>query len=386
MKILYVTRPSFADCDFPLIKAFQQKGIDITVLFMLAPYSLRSTLFNINKQINKTAILPAISYPEIAWFGKYLNLDKVLVMNRIRSTRFSYSYLLETILLRRFIKNGNFDIVHFVEVFNIKRSGLYRLKKVLVSTVHDPVLHSDEKNYEKENRFRKAVLPLYNGFVLLNQNQKQSFTDYYGLFNKPILDNRLGVYECMRLFPTDQINRDPYNILFFGNIRPYKGLEYLCEAMKRVCKEIPRATLTIAGSGSFYFDISSYMKEAAIEIENRFITTSELATYLAKCSLCVCPYTDATQSGVIMTAFSMGVPVVATNVGGLSEMITHNENGILVPPKDSKALSEAIISILNNQERLSSFSNSIERDYYHGSKSWDSICDKYITFYQQLIK
>ena len=62
------------------------------------------------------------------------------------------------------------------------------------------------------------------------------------------------------------------NVLFFGRISPYKGIEYLCEAMMRVREHIPDATLTIAGNGNIYFDISPYEKQEWIDIQNKYIS------------------------------------------------------------------------------------------------------------------
>lgn len=69
----------------------------------------------------------------------------------------------------------------------------------------------------------------------------------------------------------------------------------------------------------------------------------EFVGLLQNCALSVCPYTDATQSGVIMTSYSLCKPVVATNVGGLGEMVEEGKTGTLVPPKNVAALSDAIM-------------------------------------------
>ena len=123
----------------------------------------------------------------------------------------------------------------------------------------------------------------------------------------------------------NDIEEESQNVLFFGRISQYKGVEYLCEAMKIVQKALPNATLTIAGGGKFYFDISEYENLPYIKIINRYVGMEELAMHLSKCAISVCPYTDATQSGVIMTCFSLCKPVIATNVGGLGEMVENHQ-------------------------------------------------------------
>ena len=176
-----------------------------------------------------------------------------------------------------------------------------------------------------------------------------------------------------------------HNVLFFGRISPYKGLEYLCKAMVKVKEQVPDATLTIAGGGKMYFDISSYEKKEWVKIINRYVGMEELAGLLQNCSLTVCPYTDATQSGVIMTSYSLCKPVIATNVGGLGEMVEDGKTGLLVPPKNIDALANAIISLLNDEDTLNQMAKDIKNDYFVGEKSWKVIAEKYIQFYKTIV-
>ena len=374
-----------ADNDIPLIRAYQQKGLDITVLFLLAPHQMNVTLFHIKKQVPKNAVIPATSYPELKVFDGYIDLKKVFVSNRTVSTSRSLSYYIETWNIRRFIAKGDYDLIHAINFLGRKRVGLYKQFKPWVTTVHDPLPHSDSGDLRKKNLARVLLLKHSDGVVLLNNKQKEEFCEKYQVPNEKVLVNKLGVYECMDLFPTDHVEKDPYNILFFGNIRPYKGLQYLCEAMRKVRTEVPQARLTVAGNGDLYFDINPYLEEGFVDLVNRYISMEELSMMLSRTSLCVCPYTDATQSGVIMTAYSKMVPVIASDVGGLSEMVENEKYGLLVPPCNVETLADAIISLLKNQTRLHQMSENIRNDYFVGNQSWSHIADNYIVFYKRLI-
>ena len=129
------------------------------------------------------------------------------------------------------------------------------------------------------------------------------------------------------------------------------------------------------------YDISEYENLPYIKIINRYVGMEELAMYLSKCAISVCPYTDATQSGVIMTCFSLCKPVIATNVGGLGEMIENGRTGILIPPKDINALASSIIELLSDNEKCNKLKENIKNDFYHADKSWNKIVDKYIDIY-----
>ena len=155
--------------------------------------------------------------------------------------------------------------------------------------------------------------------------------------------------------------------------------------MKKVKEQVPDATLTIAGGGEMYFDIALYQKQDWVEVINRYVGMEELAGLLQNCALSVCPYTDATHSGVIMTSYSLCKPVVATNVGGLGEMVEDGKTGALVPPKNVAALSDAIIALLKDEAKREKMADNIRNDYFVGDKSWKVIAEKYIEFYKKIL-
>lgn len=385
MKLLYISTPCFADCDFPLIKELQRKGVDVTYLILLPPFQLKSTLFNIKKQIPRTGIFPATEYDELKLYENYMDMHKVLVANRTGKSGYSLSFMKHRYDLYRFIKKGNFNIMHTDVMFSSSFGFIYRMGVKCVQTVHDPFPHSGETNRRKNSAYRN-VMANAKYFVLLNNKQKDDFCSTYGISPELVFINRLGVYDNIKNFVKSNQTTIKNNILFFGRISPYKGVEYLCEAMKIVRQAVPDATLTIAGGGRMYFDIEPYKQLEYIEVRNHYVGMEELAALLSRCTLSVCPYTDATQSGVIMTSFSLYKPVVATNVGGLGEMIEDGKSGLLVPPKNPKALAEAIISLLQDETKLSSMTDYIRQAYEQGNRSWNAIADKYIEYYQELME
>lgn len=382
MKLLYLSSPFFADCDFPLIKAFQQKDIDVTYLILLSPFALKSTLFNIQKQLPKTGIFPASAYPEIKIYADYLNLDKVFVSNRTNKKSYSWSYWKETFLLSHFIKSRKFDVIHTSLYFTGFRRWFYKLNHSFVTTHHDPFPHTGEKKHKQKKIYRWANSHSV-GLVILNKKQLADFCNVYNIAPEKVLVNKLGVYDIIRTFKVTSTPK-PHNILFFGRISPYKGIEYLCEAMKIVRKAIPDATLTIAGGGQMYFDIEPYQSLGYFEFRNRYIDMYELAELISRCSFVVCPYTDATQSGVVMTSFALGKPVVATNVGGMGEMVEEGKSGKLIPPKDTESLARAILTLMKDDGILKTMRDYVIQRYYYGEDSWSAIADRYIDFYNKI--
>lgn len=384
MKVLYLSTPSFADCDFPMVREFQRRGIDVTYLILLPPFMLKSTLFDIRRQIPKTGIFPATDYEEIKVYESYMKMDKVFVANRTGRNSLSISYWKHKLDLFFFLKKNQFDIIHSDYLAGSGMKFLFGLSKKWVQTFHDPFPHSGESTKWKDDAYR-ITLSKADCFVLLNERQKAKFCADYGISPDRIFINRLGIYDNIQKFVHPEICPIKNNILFFGRISPYKGVEYLCEAMTKVRERIPDATLTIAGGGNFYFDIEPYRQSGYIEVRNHYVGMEELAELLNRCELTVCPYTDATQSGVIMTSYSLGKPVVATDVGGLPEMIEDGKTGLLVPPRDSDSLADAIVRLLTDRNKLLSMSSYIKKQYTTGIKSWSGIVDNYIRLYNTIL-
>jgi glycosyltransferase involved in cell wall biosynthesis len=136
-------------------------------------------------------------------------------------------------------------------------------------------------------------------------------------------------------------------VLFFGYVRRYKGLDTLLEAWPRVRARRP-ATLVVAGE--FYEDPEPYRRlaraaggEPGVRLLDRYLPDAEVEAVFKAADVVVLPYRSATQSGVTHVAFALGVPVIITDVGGLSETVKEGETGLVVPPEDPEALAEAIV-------------------------------------------
>ena len=92
MKILFLSTPSFADCDIPLVRTMQAKGYDVTYLLMLAPHNLQYTIIDIKKLYPKTGVFTSNVYPELKAFEGYLDMDKFFVANRTNNKSFRHAY------------------------------------------------------------------------------------------------------------------------------------------------------------------------------------------------------------------------------------------------------------------------------------------------------
>lgn len=174
-------------------------------------------------------------------------------------------------------------------------------------------------------------------------------------------------------------------MLFYGRISPYKGVEYLIEAALLARAQLPELKVIIAGKPTYSLDTKSIEQDRTFEFLNGYIPNQQLAHLIHRSALIVCPYTDATQSGVIMTAYAFHKPVLATSVGGIPEMVEDGKTGRLVPPRDANALAEALVALLQNPSSLRQMQTNLKELNGSGRLAWDRIAQKTQSVYQQAI-
>ena len=385
MTIVYYSTPWFMDCDLPLVKAMIEQGNTVYYIMVVSPSSANATLLNNCKLFEDYSIHHAVEYDCLNIFKNYINIDNFFIVNIPKEGLRSFKAIVNLWCLHRkvlsFIRSFNPDVYH---VSGIQRTfeylKAYALKKSLVTTMHDPIPHDLSSVSKVKYKTAKMFFRLPKKIILLNNQQTKAFCQRYQIDKERIAYSRLGVYECTKLFASLENSRKFSYVLFFGRIQQYKGVELLIRAMRIVHEYCPELKLVIAGKGN----INETWDESYIEVNNRFIESNELANMLRFCEFTICPYLSATQSGVVTTAFSMEIPVIATNVGGMKESVKDGETGLLVEPNNEKKLAEAIILLHKNQEMRNSFIDNIKRENSEGIFSWKRIASIYSNIYKQL--
>ena len=384
MKIIYYSQSFLTDTDFPLIKAFRDHHLDVSYYLPLPLRFRQCVLFRLNKPILRLGIVKASEIPELQIYKDYIDLEKLhLILGSNRFLPLSWIVWIRVLLM---MKKEKADIVHVAWYFsNIYERFLFkfRLGRMNVMTIHDPFSHSGLKNKIREERQRLRTFKWADRFVILNNKFTDTFSDYYNIPHNKIFISKFGPLDELRYIAPTPTSIDGDYILFFGFISPYKGLEYLLEAMNVVRQQYPQLKVVIAGGGPLYFDATPYQSEQFIWL-HRFVDVSELAGLLSKALFVVCPYKDATQSGVVQMSYTMGVPVVASDVGALSETIEDHVTGLLVPPCDSMALAEKIIYLYTNEEKLKQMQNHINT-VWRKKQSWDDIVNDYLKVYHSFV-
>ena len=136
-------------------------------------------------------------------------------------------------------------------------------------------------------------------------------------------------------------------LLFFGYIRKYKGLDVLLDALALLAGRLEVALLVV---GEFYDDERHYRERIrvldigkSVTVRADYVPNDDVKYYFSAADAVVLPYTSATQSGIAQIAYNFDLPVIASAIGGLPEVVRDGETGLLVPPGDPAALADTIV-------------------------------------------
>lgn len=372
MKVAYISTPHLADCDIPLIGELQKK-INLFYFLKVSESTKRLTLIKIESLKKRGGVYPASDFPELAYLANDIDLSKTYIVNLPGKHDWSISNLFAIFRMVCFILHLKINIVHLTWPPRYGEFFTYLLRKRIVITMHDPLPHSSEDTWL--NRFHRNVcFRLLDDFILLNETQKEEFIKTYHMGAKCVALSHLSTYTNLRNIKPQKPDVSNY-ILFYGGISSHKGIEYLCEAMDEICKKYPDMKLVVAGKGKIYFDLNQYAiyNNGHLVLLNRYLDDTELVGLIRSSLFVVCPYVDATQSGVIMSAFALNKPVIATNVGALPTMVKNGQYGTIVPPRDAAALVTAIDTLIGNPQKIEVMTENIKHDYSKGKYSWNAI-------------
>jgi glycosyltransferase involved in cell wall biosynthesis len=146
---------------------------------------------------------------------------------------------------------------------------------------------------------------------------------------------------------------EPGYLLFVGRLRIRKGVEVLLEALRELRKRVPGAVLRIAGNGEHRDRLERRTAELELGSAVAFLGTCDAArvrTLLRGAAALVVPSTYEGMPLVVLEAMEAGVPVVASRVSGIPEVVVDGETGWLVPPEDPEALARALEEVLTEPE------------------------------------
>jgi glycosyltransferase involved in cell wall biosynthesis len=304
-------------------------------------------------------------------------------------------WLARAFWLRRHILRFSPDVIHMQESpDNVAYLSVRLLQSSipLVLTVHDHIPHSGASisrlgaYYIKDTRRRCDAVVVHGDRIA---KEYAELEDGAGKLIFPVHHGILGVNQICdnEMSAGVAANGGAGNpILFFGRMEPYKGLGVLLEACDMLRSTGVEFELTVAGRGEDLLKHRSSIEQRPwVKLIDRFIPADEVSKLFKSTKVVVLPYTDATQSGVAAIALAHGIPVVASAVGGIPEVVIEGRTGLLVPPCDPLALSRAIGQLLRDEQKTQELGRSAA-EFARQHLSWTKIASATTKVYEAVVR
>lgn len=235
---------------------------------------------------------------------------------------------------------------------------------------------------------RRLLAAFADGFVTLSHTVFQEVTAAMPVI--PVLPLFHPIYEPEEETPSKHDARQALHLeaespvlLFFGYVRPYKGLDILLRAMPDILQREPALRLVVAGQ--FFEAPEKYQRlidqlgiAGSVDLYPGYVSRERTALFFKAADAVALPYRSATQSGVVQLAYGHGVPVIVTPAGALPEMVRHGKTGWVAADCSPEGLAAAVGEFLESRQHQTPVHSAIEE--FRKDFSWDSFAAATGTF------
>jgi glycosyltransferase involved in cell wall biosynthesis len=286
---------------------------------------------------------------EIAKYAELINLNV--------NNRFDISVVFH---LRKLIKKLQPDIIHT----HLFQARIYTSFALLFTNRPASITHKHNSvNLKKHNIFillEMLSLIFYDRIIAISQSVKRSLYTYeFVPKNKVyILSNGIdySLFSNNSKIKTD-LKDGNITLGTVCRLEPQKGIRYLLLAMKTILAKFPDVKLEIIGTGSLLSELQTLSVEIGISNSVKFLGKfTDVIPFYKRMDIFVLPSLYEGFGIVILEAMAMGIPVVATNVDGIKEVLINDESGILIPPKNPEAIANVVNYLIDNPQIRERFS------------------------------
>jgi D-inositol-3-phosphate glycosyltransferase len=308
-------------------------------------------------------------------------------------------YPINVLQITQVVIRKNIRIVHYQSVNYVDLLGILCLKaagRKIVYTIHNVMpLHGALRAHHKT--IYRCIYNLCDELIIHSFEGKVKIIAIYKVSGKKISVIPHGDYKFFvpqKKLSTDQAKRNigiPTKcptLLFFGAIRPNKGLEQALYLLKHLKRHLPDVKLVIAGELCENWEkyrkiIQENNLSENISEHFNYIPNSKVSMFFQSADIVLLPYHEITQSGVLQIAYAFAKPVIATALDGFRESIKNNENGFLVEDGDYESFSEKARFLLNDEtlrNKMGLYSKRLSEERY----SWETIAGKTLQLYDSI--
>jgi len=231
----------------------------------------------------------------------------------------------------------------------------------------------------------KTIIINADSVIALTKDMKRVLQEIYSR-DIEVVPNGIDIEECQNRPHEHESVSPEKKIIFVGRLNPVKGVPSLLRAMKIVCEVLPDAKLIIVGDGEEREDLESLADSLGIRDRVDFVGRvphERIPDYLCKADIFVLPSVSEGFGIVILEAMACGLPIVATRVGGVPDIIEEGVNGFLVESGDFPEMANKILFLLDNPAVTGQISknNRIKVQGY----AWKNVVDRLERIYQEIL-
>lgn len=294
--------------------------------------------------------------------------------------------------IRKFINDNNIHIVHSHGYKpNIFLSLISHKKFKTIATVHGWAKDTAGVRGKIYEFFDSKALKRFDSVVavskavvddLMKRGARKEKIDL--IYNGIKVNNNPNSFNIPKIRQRYGLPKDAFVIGAVGRLAKAKGHEYLIEAMPSILNEIKNCYLVIAGEGPLKEDLMFLIKKKNLLNKVKLIGyTENIGEFLAMIDLFVMPSLSEGLPIALLEAMANEKPVVASNVGGIPEVITSKDAGILIQPSDSFTISETIKKLYHDKDKISRMA-ALGKKIVEDNFSSVSMAEKYIRIYSKL--
>ncbi|BER91401.1 glycosyltransferase [Atrimonas thermophila] len=292
------------------------------------------------------------------------------------------------------------DVIHFqwLPLPFVDKFFLRKFRKIapLVLTVHDTEPFHGAPSSRLQLVGLQSAYKQFDHYIVHTQYSKKMLVERLLLSEELVSVISHGVFAYYRKL-VDGIRAEQVSqfrekkVLFLGILKPYKGVDILLQAFARLSKQLMKDTvLQIVGYPRIPIEpLQALAQRLGIEDhvfwDLRFVEETEIAAYFSQADVVVLPYRRIDQSGVLMVALAFGKPIIASRVGGFTEILEDGRHGFLVEPNNIDALAYALERILEDDGLRTRMGSEVEK-LACGKLSWSNIAARTIQLYQDVLE
>ena len=267
-------------------------------------------------------------------------------------------------IIRR-IKRTKFDVVYFesLHVWNVAIMKALGKSVRKYQVIHEVIPHEGDKQVKGVDFMNKVVCKVADIIVLRNQKYVQEMINQYG-----IASDRVRYLELWRRYPDYTQPVHEKRVLFFGRINPYKGADNLLEIVKR-CPEI-RFDVIGRVDPQMKLIVDELGKQNNVNLNNDYVSDDEMREAFVHSDWIIVPYNSASQSGIIIDAYKYSRPVIAFDVGAISEQVDDGNSGYLIEAGNNDMFALKLKEVLDMD--LSVYDKMCSYAYDYGCKKYSA--------------